>query len=145
MCLYCCSWLSSIHFHCCITLRKIPHIICPFCSYWKFWLLVVLLPFRTLLIRTFLYKTVSTYVIFLFDYFLKSKFWYMKFLICSNAPRKIIWAGIVEIILEESLLNIASENSHSFGLLCFFLFGYWWDFKKYIYWLVILLILKFYF
>ena len=97
------------------------------------------------LIRTFLYKTVSTCVIFLFDYFLKLKFWYMKFLICSNAPRKSIWAGIVEIILEESLLNIASENSHSFGLLCFFLFDYWWDFKKYIYWLVILLILKFYF
>lgn len=26
-----------------------------------------------------------------------------------------------------------SENSHSFDLLCFFLFDYWWDFNKYIY------------
>lgn len=100
------------------------------------WSLLYIIIKLLLLIRTFLYKTVSTRVIF---------FWYMKFPICNNAPRKSIWAGIVEIILEESLLNIASENSHSFDLLCFFLFDYWWDFKKYIYWLVTLLILKFYF
>lgn len=95
------------------------------------WSLLYIIIKLLLLIRTFLYKTFSTCVIFLFDYFLKSKFWYMKFPIWGNVPRKSIRARIVEIILEDFLLNIASENSHSFDLLCFFLFDYWWDFNKY--------------
>ena len=70
------------------------------------WSLLYIIIKLLLLIRTFLYKTFSTCVIFLFDYFLKSKFWYMKFPIWGNAPRKSIWARIVEIILVKTVKTV---------------------------------------
>lgn len=77
--------------------------------------------------RTFLSKTFSASVIFLFDKFIKSEFWYMK---GSNAPIKSICSRIVEIIIEECLL-LQVKTGISFDLL-FFLFAHWWDFKIFI-------------